>query len=1026
MASNKVATNLLMILCLAGGFFIFTQTTQEVFPEFELDTVSVSVSYPGASPEEVEKSIVLALEDAINEIDGIGDIASYSNEGSARVILEVLDSEERMRIAQDLQSAVDRISSFPDDAEDPVVTVDSRRREVVGLVLYGDAPDIVLRQTADHVKDQLIQNKDIGPVDFRGARDLEIKIDISQYELRRLGLTLESVAQKIKQIAVEIPAGTVETRSGDLMIRLSERRESELDFANIPIIVDANGSQVLLKDIASITFGLEDSNNKATFNGKPAISIEVYRIGDQTPISVSTAVKNEILSLNESLPGDLKLSIIRDRSNIFKQRGELLVKNGFWGLALVILFLALFLELRIAFWVSMGIPISFAGAFLLFPATDFSINVVSMFAFIVTLGIVVDDAIVVGENIYSYREKGHSPLEAAILGAKEVAMPVIFSVITNIVAFIPLFFVPGIMGKIFQVIPVVVICVFTISLIECLLILPSHLRLKKLVNKKDTGALAALIRFQTRFNKGFEDFVNNHYRGFLNTIISYRYAVIIIAVSLLVLAYSYAFSGRMGMVPFPRVESDFAFAQVTVPLGSPDKHIEKIQNQILDGAQNVIKKYPQDSLSTGVFTVVNENTIEARVYLVPADKRPISTTQVTKMWRQATGELIGIDNASFQANRGGPGSGASLTVELSHRDNNILSAAGKDLAASLATFSNTSDIDDGTANGKRQFNFKVNSYGYALGLNAQTIASQLRASIYGLEAFKQQLGTNEVTIKLRLPENERQSQYDLNKLIVKTPKGEEVLLKDVVSLNEGRAYTQIIRRDGRRTIRVTADVDPPSQANTIINSITTDALPSLKEKYKGLNYSFEGRQAEIRDSIQTLIYGLITVLIIIFALIAILFGSYTQPLMVMIAIPFSAIGAIIGHLIMGYSLSLMSLFGLLALTGVVVNDSIVLIEFANRSLRDKVEILEALLTASIRRFRPIILTTMTTFVGLAPMIFETSRQAKFLIPMALSLGFGILFATMITLVLIPALYMVIEDVKELFIRSEKTEVAGVN
>ena len=1024
MANNRVASNLLMILCLAGGFFIFTQTTQEVFPAFDLDTVSVSISYPGASPEEVEKSIVLALEDAINEIDGIGEVSSVASEGGANVRIEVLKGDERMRVAQDLQSAVDRISSFPNDAEDPVITVDSRRREVVGLVLYGDATGLTLREMAENIKDQLMQNKRIGPVDLAGARDLEIKINIPQFELRRLGLTLSDIANKLKQIAVEIPGGTLETKSGDLLIRLTERREKAIDFANIPVAIDGNGSQLLLKDIASIEFGLEDSNKRANFNGKPAIGIEVYRIGDQTPVGVSDAVKSEIASLNESLPGDLKLEIIRDRSKHFKQRAELLIKNGIFGLCLVILFLALFLEVRVAFWVSMGIPISFAGAFLLFPSTDFTINIVSMFAFIVTLGIVVDDAIVVGENIFSYREKGHSALEAAVLGAKEVSMPVIFSVLTNMVAFIPLYFVPGIMGKIFNVIPVVVICVFGISLVECLLILPSHLRLKKLVKKHDYGLLASLIRFQGWFNARFEKFVNTHYREFLNWVISYRYGVIIVAVSLLILAYAYAFSGRMGMVPFPRVESDYAFAKVTLPLGSPDKDIVKVHNQILSGAQEVIKEFPEGRLATGTYSVVNENSIEARIYLVASEDRPISTTEVTKRWRKATGKIIGLESSSFQANRGGPGSGSSLTVELNHRDNNTLTKAGQDLAKALEKFPNTSDIDDGTANGKRQFDFKVSPYGYALGLNAQSIASQIRSSVYGLEAFKQQYGANEVTIRLRLPESERQSQFDLNNLIIRTPKGQEVLLADVVNYNEGRAYTQIKRRNGRRTIQVQADVDPPSKTNLIINTIKEEALPELKQRYPGLNYSFEGRQADIRDSVDSLIQGLIAVLIVIFALIAILFGSYTQPLMVMIAIPFSAIGAIVGHLIMGYSLSILSLFGLMALTGVVVNDSIVLIEFANRSLRDKVEILEALLTASIRRFRPIILTTMTTFVGLSPMIFETSRQAKFLIPMALSLGFGIIFATLITLVLIPALYMIIEDVKGVFV-DDKNSNSGL-
>lgn len=1014
MAGNKVAANLLMMLLIIGGVIVFTQTTQEIFPAFDTDTVTVSVSYPGSSPEEVEKSIILALEDGVKDIDGIGEISSTASEGSARVMVEIIDTDERIRVAQDIKSAVDRISSFPEDAEEPVVTLMNRRRGVVTLALYGDADERTLNSISEQVYDKFTQNSEIGPVEIAGSKDHEVQVVLSSESLRRYNMTLADISAKIKSIAIEVPGGTLETSSGDILIRLTERRDSSADFATIPIKRTANGNVLRLGDIAEIKRGFAEDNSKTAFDGKPSILIEVYRAGDQTPISVASAVKQEIEDLNKTLPGNIRLSIVHDRSKVFKQRANLLINNGILGLFLVVIFLGLFLDIKVALWVSMGIPISFGGAFLLFPATDFSVNLVSMFAFIISLGIVVDDAIVVGENVYSHRQKGMSPLDAAIIGAKEVAVPVFFSVATNIVAFIPLFFVPGIMGKVFRTIPVVVICVFSISLLECLFILPAHLRLKKKAKKKDHGILATLIRFQRAFNNKFESFVNVRYKRFLEMMINNRYGIFVIAVGVLVMAYSYAFSGRMGMVLFPRVESDYAFGKVTLPLGTPKEKVEQVMKKITDAADRVIAQYPEGTLSRGVYGRVKSNSIESRIFLTDPDVRPISTKEVTKKWKQEVGVLVGIESSSFVSNRGGPGFGAALTVELSHSDSDILSKAGEALAKKIEDFSNTSDVNDGTASGKVQFDITVNDYGYAVGLTSSEIARQIRASIYGLDSIRQQDGLNEVTVNLKLPDYQRNTETDLDNVIIRTSFGKKVRLKDVVNVKKGRAFTSISRRNNRRIIQVTADVTPPSQAGLIKETLQEDALPQLKEHFPGLTYSFEGKQADMMESIIALGIGFIVVLAVIFSLIAILFKSYTQPIMVMIAIPFSAIGAVLGHIIMGYPMSIMSLFGLLALTGVVVNDSIVLIEFANREIRAKERLKKALMEASVRRFRPIMLTTVTTFVGLAPMMFETSRQARFLIPMAISLGFGIIVATLITLILIPVLYVIIDDIKGLF------------
>lgn len=1016
MASHPVAANLLMIVLLVGGLIVYVKSVKEVFPEFALDTVTVTMMYPGASPEEIEQGIVLPIEDAIRDVEGLGEMTSAASEGYGRVTTEILDTSEMIRIAQDVKTAVDQITTFPVDAEDLTVTLDQRKRNVVELALYGNASDHVLRETAERIRDAMDQDKEIGSVELSGIRDYEIHIEVPQENLRRYNLNIPDLANKIARTAIEIGGGSIDTASGEVLVRMTERRDYAFEFEDIPIITKDNGSKVLLGDIATIREGFKDSNVYAAFDGKPAILINAYRVGDQTPIGVSEAVMAHVDKFNASLPGDLRIAVLDDDSIVFQQRAELLIKNGLFGLFLVVLFLALFLDVRLAFWVSLGIPVSYMGAGLLFPATDFTINMISMFAFIIALGIVVDDAIVVGENIHHKRQIGMKPLQASVEGAREIAIPVFVSVLTNMVAFMPLLFVPGFMGKIFSIIPIVVISIFFISLIESLFILPAHLKFAPSKGLKP-GPMLKLITFQKKFSGGFETFIEKYYAPFLNSVIYYRYIALAVFVATLVIMASYVASGRVGMVLFPRVESDYAFAQATLPVGASDAAVKAVETKILNAAQAVIKENGGETLSEGVFTEVNENTIEMRSLLTEADTRPISTAAFTDLWREKTGEIAGLESLKFQSNRGGPGSGAALTVELSHRDTDTLDKAAVFLAEKLGEFSNTQDIDDGSAQGKRQFDFTMTDLGYTLGMTPTDVGRQVRAAFYGAEALKQQRGRNEVRVLVRLPEEERDSSYTLWNLMIRAPSGADVLVKDVVKADEGRAYTTINRRDGRRVITVEADVNPPSEAGNVISALEKEALPELKTRYPDLTWSYEGRQADQRESMQSLMLGMVSIIFVMYAILAVLFSSYTQPLMVLIAIPFSIVGAILGHFLMGYDLSIVSMFGIIALAGVVVNDSLILIDLANRKEKDGEEHIHAILGAASQRFRPIILTTLTTFVGLMPMILETSRQARFLIPMAISLGFGILFATLLTLLLIPSLYMIIEDLKRLVRRA---------
>jgi len=1023
MAGNSVAANLLMIVFLVGGLILGFQIKQEVFPDFTLDSVRITVSYPGAGPEEVEQGIILAIEEAVQGLDGVDEVSSSANEGVGVVTVDMLVGADLQKLAQDIQSEVDRITTFPEEAEEPRVEIATHRRDVVALALYGDQNERVLRETAEQLRDGLLQNPEITQVELSGVRDFEISIEVSQSNLRRYNLTLEDIAQRIKAASVEIPGGGLKTDSGEILVRMKERRDYGREFARIPIITTGDGTQVRLEDIAVITDGFEDTDLFSTYNGKPAVILDVYRVGDQTPIGVAKAVKDYIKSYRQNMPPGLDIATLNVKSEIYRQRAELLLNNGFIGLVLVFILLGLFLETRLAFWVAMGIPISFLGGLLFLPAMGVSINMMSMFAFIVALGIVVDDAIVVGENVYSYRQQGVSYLKASIMGAREVAMPVVFSILTNVVAFMPLYFVPGTTGKIFKCIPVVVITVFLISLIESLFVLPAHLGHQKA--RTPWGVFALLHRGQQGFSRWFsQTIIQRVYAPFLRRSLSWRYLTASIAAVVLMLALAYVKSGRIGMTLFPRIESKFAYCEAVLPYGTSVEKTKAVQKQLLASAMAVAEENGGKRLVKGIYATIGGKSqtsgtsgghvTRIRMFLTDPDVRPLPTGEVVKLWRQKTGNIPGLEVLSFRSDIGGPGSGAALTVELSHRNLDILKTAGEELADALSYFPNVKDVYDGFAVGKLQLDFTIRPEGRALGLTAREVARQVRNSFYGAEALRQQRGRNEVTVRARLPESERISEYHLEQLMIRTPSGVDVPLREVVDVNRGNAYTEINRRAGRRVITVSADVDPPSQAERVLASLKSDMLPNLINRHYGLQYGFEGHQAEMRDSMASLGLGLCMALLAMYGLLAVPFKSYAQPVIVMISIPFGMVGALLGHLLMGYSLSVMSMFGVVALAGVVVNDSLVLIDFANRRRRAGESSLSAIHAAGIQRFRPILLTTLTTFGGLAPMIMETSRQARFLIPMAISLGFGVLFATLITLVLVPSLYLMIEDVKGVF------------
>ncbi|HEX72686.1 MAG TPA: efflux RND transporter permease subunit, partial [Candidatus Hydrogenedentes bacterium] len=730
----------------------------------------------------------------------------------------------------------------------------------------------------------------------------------------------------------------------------------------------------------------------------------------------ANAVKEELEAFESHLPPGIQTAIINDRSETYRQRATLLVKNGLLGLILVLLLLGIFLEARLAFWVMMGIPISFLGSFLFLPYADVTINMMSLFAFIVALGIVVDDAIVVGENIYHYRQEGMSLMQAAIHGAREVTIPVTFSILTNIVAFMPIYFIPGTVGKTFQMIPVVVCIAFAVSLVESLLILPAHLGHQK--ERRPRGVRGWLHRRQQGFSHAFARWVRERYGPFLSLTMRHRYITLASSLAVLALTLSYALSGRMGFQLFPIVESDYADGQVMLPYGAPVERTDAIVQLMEQRAREIAEETGHPYLLKALITDIGiggGHTGRVRAELAEPKIRNaiMSTDAFTRRWREAVGEVPGVEFMRFASDTGGPGGrGRPITVELTHREMDVLEESSDALAATLATYPGVEDVDDGFRPGKQQLNFTIKPEGRSLGLTAREVARQVRHAFYGAEVLRQQRGRNELKIMVRLPQQDRRTEQTINDLLVRTPGGAYVPFREIAELSRGRAYTTIDRRNGRRIVQVSADITPRSRAGEVLADLRTTVMPQLMRQYSGLAYSFEGHQADIRESMGSLRVTFALALLAIYAMLAIPFRSYTQPFVVMLSVPFGIVGAFLGHLIMSYDLCIPSMFGIVALSGIVVNDSLVLIDFANRRERqDGFSCRDAIHAAAIQRFRPVILTSLTTFGGLAPMIFETSRQAKFLIPMALSLGFGILFATVITLIIVPSVYLTVEDVR---------------
>ena len=1041
-ARNDVAANLLMVTVLAlGAWALMAKIPLEVFPAFELRSVVVRVPFPGATPAEVEEGVTVKIEEAIQDLDGIKRLRSTASESVGTVVVEVDTRHDPRELMNDVKARVDAIATFPADSERPVVYVPEIRRDVITVIISGDLPEYELRLVAERVRDELVDLPDITQVELDGVRPYEISIEISERTLRQYDLTLEQVASAVRRTSLDLAAGSVRTSGGEVLIRTQGQARVGSEFEDI-VVRGESGARLTIKDLGTVRDGFAEDPLEFRYNGRPAAFIDVYRVGEQSALDVARVVREYIATPPGWLPPGVELDYWRDQSRVVNARLNTLLKSALQGGLLILVLLTLFLRPAVAFWVVVGIPVAFMGGIALMPLLGVTINLISLFAFILVLGIVVDDAIVTGENIFSRMQKGEDPLEASIKGTQEIAVPVTFGILTTVVAFSPLLMIEGVRGQLFAQIPLIVIPVLLFSLVESKLILPAHLKHVRVRGRSSDGPLS---RLQARIQRGLERGTQAVYGPLLRVSLRHRYLAGTMFIAVAIILFSIAIGGHLRFVFFPRIQAETASATVTMPPGTPFEATAAAIRRINAEAENLRENYrdPEtgESVIKGILASVGSTggggaprTDIGRVVfeIVPPEERRLDVTSadLVRDWRQAIGPIPGAKEVSFRAEFGGGGS--PLDVQIAGPDFAALRSLASQVRERLETYPGVFDVTDSFEEGKQEIKLSMRPEAELLGITLEDLARQVRHAFFGFEAQRVQRNREEVRVYVRYPEAERRSLDNLDTMRIRTPAGDEVPFSEVASADHGRGFAQIRRVDRNRTINVTADVNKETADIEAIKRDINEFLSAAAPGYAGVSFSLEGEAREQRESFGSLGYGLMFVLFMIYALLAIPFRSYLQPLIVMSVIPFGAAGAMLGHMIMGMSLTIFSLMGMLALTGVVVNDSLVLVDYINRRRAEGMALIEAVSTAGLARLRPVLLTSLTTFAGLTPLIFEKSTQAQFLIPMAVSLGFGILFATFITLLLVPLNYLVLEDLRALArrlagrsgARGEASTVAG--
>ena len=1031
-ARNTVFANIVLVMIFVSGWFATKSMIRENFPEFSLDMIIVSVPYPGADPEEVEEGVSRKIEEAIEGVEGIKQYTTESRENQGAANIEVKEDYNVTDVLDDVRTKINAISTFPVDAEKPVIYEMTLKDPVIMLYLSGDMSERRLKEWSERLKDEIQQLPPVSQVGIFGTREYEIGIEVSEQRLREYGLSFDQVSGAVRRSNLNLAGGTIRTEGEEIRIRTMGRKYSGKELAAIVVMATPRGDVITLDRVAEIVDGFSEDPIEATINGDPSVMLIVYKTKEEDSLAISKTVQRFVDEKTKVLPAGANLKVLYDNTDMLRDRINLLVKNGIIGLTIVFVLLWMFLNLRLSFWGGMGIPISIAGALAIVWSVGGTINMISLFGFIMVLGIVVDDAIIVGEAIYVHRKSGKPPLQAAVDGVSEVGMPVVAAVITTIVAFIPLAYVGGIMGKFIAIMPVVVIACLAVSLIECLILLPAHLSHLPDLNAEERN----MSRLQRRIDivhritsTGLEWFVKTIYYPFMRHALNWRYVSTCTAIAILLITIGLVRGGIIKFQVFPAIDGFIMTSQVEFPAGTPPAvtrgALDQVENALLRLAEKT-KTKSNEPLLEDRLTLVGGTLSDIPSYgpqygavqaiLLPSERRGVHVDDLMVAWEEEVGRISGVKSLTFEGLSAGP-PGAPIEVWLQGNDMAHILAASEELMDRLKKFEGVFQIRSDFSPGKNEMRLTLKPEARALGLTVNDLARQVYAGYYGDEAVRLQRGRDDIRVKVRYTADERSRISDLERVRIRTQAGHEVPLFSVAEVSLSPGFSTITRTDGLRRVSVSADVDTQkANANEIFTELIKNFFPTLKDRYPDVQVALQGEQKKMRESFNSLYVGYPLAVLGIFIIVATMFRSYVQPFVIMFAIPFGIIGSIWGHLLLGYDLSIMSIFGMVALTGVVVNDAIVLIERVNENFAEGLPFFEAIRMGGVRRFRAIFLTSLSTVGGLAPMIMETNMQAKFLIPMALSLASGVVFATVLTLVLIPSLLVILNDFRRLVFR----------
>ena len=1027
---NPVAANLLMFVLCTGGFLAVFTVNQEEFPSFDIPVVTVTVPYLGAAPEEVEQGVCIRIEETIESVAGVDKIHTIATEGTCVVNVELEIDTDDVVALNEIKGRVDAINSFPAETEKPTVSMMAIHRNVLFVALSGNADERVIKEVAQQLRDELTVIDGVSQVNVAYIRPYEISIEVPEYTLRRHGLTLEQITRAVRNSSLDMPGGSIKARDGEILLRSKGQAYWGEEFEDVVVLTRPDGTSVTLGEIADIRDGFEESDLFARFNGKPAAVLRVAQLDTEDVMQLAGDVKAYIAAARSSLPEGLELTVWTDTSVELEERLEVLNTTALGGLTLVLIVLALFLRFRLAMWVAAGIPIALLGTIATFPYADIQISTLTVLAFILVLGILVDDAIVVGERVYSHEQLGKSPIDAAIDGTREVSIPVIFGVLTTMAAFMPIMIVEGPMSDFFGVIGQVVMLAVVFSIVESQLILPAHLAHRRR-GASQGGFGRAWNRLQGRLSGWLEGVGSNHYAPFVARAIAKRYITAAVGLGILILAIAFLASGRLIIGFFPSMEGDRIYAQVEMPEGvSVDVTIQAARQ--FERAAETLNRELMRELGRDTPVILNQLTsigtpadrdgppnmpqpgrshfAEVVIELPPSRQRNNrSTADIANRWRDLVGPVTDAVKLRFSSDRFS--AGEPINYQLAGSDVEDLRAAGAELRAELARYAGVFDIHDTFRAGKQEIRLALLPEARNLGLTLGDLARQVRNAFYGAEIQRVQRGRDDVRVMLRFPEAERKSIGNLEDMYIRTPDGKEVPFYSVASFELGKGYSSIRRTNGQRVVNVIADVNRDVHTpEEVMRGIDSTVIPSLLARYPGLYIGLAGEQEQRSEAMQGLGQGALLALAIIYTLLAVPLRSYVQPLVIMSVIPFGAVGAIFGHWVMGVQLQFFSALGIVALSGVVVNASLVLVDFVNRCRRQGMEVDEALVQSCTVRFRAIILTSVTTFVGLIPLMGNQTPVTMPFVPMAVSLAFGVLFATFITLIYVPVLYRIVEDI----------------